>query len=133
MVVIFLPTAAETGIEQDRTGAPSMCTVQAPHWAMPHPYFLPVRPSCSRSTQSSGVSGSTSIVIERPLMSSLAMRGTLLVGTRLEFCALYAEYLPIPCTPTSKDCHSTNGHRSTIVACSYSAPDDNPEDSSTRR
>ena len=43
------------------------CTVHAPHWAMPHPYFVPVRPSCSRSTQSSGVLGSTSTCCCLPL------------------------------------------------------------------
>ena len=36
------------------------CTVQAPHCAMPQPYLVPVMPSVSRSTHSSGVSGSTS-------------------------------------------------------------------------
>jgi hypothetical protein len=40
---------------------PSMCTVQAPHWAMPQPNLVPVKPSVSRSTHSNGVSGSTSI------------------------------------------------------------------------
>src|SRR3954462_13855681 len=44
MVVIFLPAAADTGNEQERVGVPSMCTVQAPHWAMPQPYLVPVSP-----------------------------------------------------------------------------------------
>ena len=45
---------------QERTATPSMCTVQAPHCAMPQPYLVPVRPTCSRITHSSGVLGSTS-------------------------------------------------------------------------
>ena len=49
-----------TGSRHERTGLPPMCTVQAPHWAMPHPNLVPVRPRMSRSTQSSGVSGATS-------------------------------------------------------------------------
>jgi len=60
IVVILLPTAALTGMLQERTAAPSRWTVQAPHWAMPQPYFVPVRPTCSRITQSKGVFGSTS-------------------------------------------------------------------------
>jgi hypothetical protein len=32
--------------------------VQAPHWAMPQPYFVPFRPNSSRTTQSNGVAGS---------------------------------------------------------------------------
>ena len=60
MVVIFWPTAALTGITHERTAAPSTCTVHAPHCAMPQPYLVPVRPTCSRITHSSGVLGSTS-------------------------------------------------------------------------
>ena len=60
MVVIFLPSTAATGIAQERIAAPSICTVHAPHCATPQPYLVPVRPTCSRSTQSSGVLGSTS-------------------------------------------------------------------------
>jgi hypothetical protein len=60
MVVTSFPTARETGVLHDRTGRPSRCTVQAPHCATPQPYFVPVKPRCSRKTQSSGVEGSTS-------------------------------------------------------------------------
>ena len=63
MVVIFLPSTALTGITQERTAAPSMCTVQAPHCATPQPYLVPVRPTCSRITHSSGVLGSTSTLV----------------------------------------------------------------------
>jgi hypothetical protein len=50
------------GVTQERAGAPSMCTVQAPHKATPQPNFVPVIASTSRNTQSSGVSPSTSTV-----------------------------------------------------------------------
>ena len=42
MVVIFLPCAAETGVTHERVAWPSMCTVQAPHSAMPQPNLVPV-------------------------------------------------------------------------------------------
>ncbi len=45
MVTIFwFGFSAASGSTQERTGAPSMCTVQAPHCAMPQPYLVPVRP-----------------------------------------------------------------------------------------
>jgi hypothetical protein len=47
---------------QERVASPSMCTVQAPHKAMPHPNFVPVIPSVSRKTHSSGMLGLTSTV-----------------------------------------------------------------------
>src|SRR5690606_27725202 len=40
---------------------------------MPQPYFVPVNPICSRRTQSSGVSGSTSTSNCFPLTLSFAM------------------------------------------------------------
>src|ERR1044072_1026357 len=73
MVVIFLPAASLTCIEHERTACPSTCTVQAPHCATPHPYFVPVRPTCSRITHSSGVVGSTSTLCDCPLMVSATM------------------------------------------------------------
>src|SRR3989442_6931443 len=57
MVVTRLPATAATGSTQLRVATPSKWTVHAPHCAMPQPNFVPVRPSVSRSTQSSGVSG----------------------------------------------------------------------------
>src|SRR5215831_2011830 len=74
IVVICLPAASLTAREQDRTALPSMWTVQAPHWAMPQPYLVPVRPMLSRMTHSSGVSGSTSTSCDVPLMVSLTIR-----------------------------------------------------------
>ena len=74
MVVIFSPgPTLATGRTQLRVGTPSMCTVQAPHWATPQPYLVPVRPSCSRSTHSSGVSGSASWLRSRPLTCRFGM------------------------------------------------------------
>src|SRR5258706_10601617 len=68
IVVTFLPTAAEAGIEQERTGCPSRCTVQAPHCAMPQPNFVPVMCSESRSTHRRGVSDEASMLRVLPLI-----------------------------------------------------------------
>ena len=56
------------GVMQERVATPSICTVQAPHSAMPQPNFVPVMPSTSRNTQSSGVSPSTSMLCGVPLI-----------------------------------------------------------------
>jgi hypothetical protein len=56
-----------TGSLQERTGAPSTCTVHAPHWAIPHPNFVPVSASTSRRTQRGGMSGGTSTLLDWPL------------------------------------------------------------------
>src|SRR6187551_1619384 len=56
------------GVMQDRVATPSICTVQAPHSAAPQPNLVPVMPSTSRKTQSSGVSPSASMPCEVPLM-----------------------------------------------------------------
>ena len=48
MVRIVFPAAAATGVLQDRTALPSTITVQLPHWAIPQPNFVPVRPTVSR-------------------------------------------------------------------------------------
>src|SRR5438093_8760632 len=73
MVVIFLPTAADTGITHERVALPSTCTVQAPQSAMPQPYLVPVRPTCSRIAHSSGVLGSTFTSLVLPLIVRRAM------------------------------------------------------------
>src|SRR5881275_871349 len=67
MVVIFLPTARLACMKQDLVATPSRSTVHAPHWPMPQPYFVPVRPIESRSTHNSGVSGSASTEYWTPL------------------------------------------------------------------
>src|SRR3954471_11507442 len=74
MVTIFwLSETALTGSEQERVATPSIWTVQAPHWAMPQPYLVPVRPKVSRNTHSNGVSGSTSASRVCPLMMRRAI------------------------------------------------------------
>src|SRR6185436_11016313 len=73
MVVMRLPTAALTGITHERVAAPLMWTVQAPHCAMPQPYLVPVRPTCSRSTHSNGVLGSTLTSCVFPLIVKRTM------------------------------------------------------------
>src|SRR5262249_35063925 len=51
-----------------RTATPSRWTVQAPHCAMPQPYFVPVRPTFSRNAQRRGILGSTSTLRVWPLI-----------------------------------------------------------------
>src|SRR5262245_37125650 len=82
MVTIFLPAAAETGVLHERMGWPSMCTVQAPHSAMPQPNLVPVIPRVSRMTHSSGVSGSTSTLWAWPLTSRLIMGSSHVAGLK---------------------------------------------------
>jgi hypothetical protein len=65
-VVTDFPETLEIGVVQERAASPLMCTVQAPHSAMPHPNFVPVKPSVSRKTQSKGMSGSTSTLRSVP-------------------------------------------------------------------
>ena len=89
MVVICWPSAAETGVTQDRSGVPLRCTVQAPHWAMPQPNLVPVRFRLSRSTHRSGVSGSTSISWLLPFTVSLIIvisEGAFSIASRARRC-----------------------------------------------
>src|SRR5215469_12654259 len=79
MVVIFLPLASLTGKLQERIATPSTWTVQAPHCAMPQPYFVPVSPTFSRITQRRGVSGSTSTLKALPLIVRFAIVCPLMV------------------------------------------------------
>src|ERR1700679_1037220 len=44
--------------------------VHAPHWAIPHPNFVPVSPSTSRNTHNTGISAGASIATVRPLIAS---------------------------------------------------------------
>src|SRR5580765_8296002 len=89
MVVIFLPSAAEIGVMQERMACPSTCTVQAPHSAAPQPNLVPVMPSVSRSAQRMGVLGSTSTWWSRPLTLSVLMidQGSKVEG-QLKSCTL---------------------------------------------
>src|ERR1700722_4683166 len=68
MVVMRARATALIGTTQERTGWPSICTVQAPHSPAPHPNFVPVRSRLSRRTHKSGVSPSTLTVFCVPLM-----------------------------------------------------------------
>src|SRR5262249_29229473 len=63
-----------TRIEHERITSPLTCTLQAPHCATPHPYLVPVSPSCSRMTHRSGVSPATCTSRFWPLMFNLAIR-----------------------------------------------------------
>src|SRR5262245_7631333 len=63
-----------TRIEQERTTSPLTWTEQAPHCATPHPYLVPVSPTCSRMTHRSGVSSATCTSRFWPLMFNLAIR-----------------------------------------------------------
>src|SRR5690242_17379979 len=67
MVVTFLLPTEFNGTWQERVATPSIITVQAPHWAMPQPYLVPVMPSVSRSTHKSGVRGSAFAWTDFPL------------------------------------------------------------------
>src|SRR6202030_75687 len=85
MVVTWRLATAETGAEHERNVCPSTWTVQAPHCAMPHPYLVPVRPTSSRMTHSSGVFGSPSNSRRVPLMLSVMdMRKLLVPGKDAE-------------------------------------------------
>src|SRR6185437_8821583 len=71
MVVTLRPAAAVIGVMHERTALPSRWTVHAPHWPMPQPNLVPVRPIESRKTQRSGVSAATSTLCDRPLTSTV--------------------------------------------------------------
>src|SRR6185312_16214513 len=68
MVVMCLPETSDMVVWHERTALPSTCTVQAPHRPDPQPNLVPVSFRCSRTTQSSGVSGSTSTLAAFPLI-----------------------------------------------------------------
>src|SRR5215207_5237277 len=74
IVVTALPAASEIGVWHERTGWPSRWTVQAPHAAMPHPYFVPVRLRRSLRAQRSGMSGSASTACGVPLIVRFTMK-----------------------------------------------------------
>src|SRR3954470_4660407 len=67
MVVISAPFTAARGVTHDRVAAPLTCTVHAPHCAIPHPNFVPLRSSTSRRTHSRGMSCGASTVVGLPL------------------------------------------------------------------
>src|SRR5947209_1557809 len=74
VTILSLAFTAESGSAQERCTSPLTCTEQAPHCATPQPYLVPVSPTNSRMTQSSGVSGSACTSRTLPLMLSFAIR-----------------------------------------------------------
>src|SRR4051812_7772754 len=72
VTIMSVGLTSPTAIEQERCSSSLMCTEQAPHCATPQPYLVPVRPTCSLITQSSGVSASTVTSLTVPLMLSFA-------------------------------------------------------------
>src|SRR5947208_2638769 len=77
VTILSLAFTAESGTEQERCTSPLTCTEQAPHCATPQPYFVPVRPTCSRITHRSGVPASTCTSRTLPLIFSFAMTSSL--------------------------------------------------------
>ncbi len=59
VMILSVAFTSPTRNEQERVTSPLRWIEQAPHCATPQPYFVPVSPTCSRITHSSGVSGST--------------------------------------------------------------------------
>ena len=57
-------------------GGPSSSTVQARHWPSPQPYLVPVSSRSSRSTSSSGRSGSVVTLLGWPLILSVRVTST---------------------------------------------------------
>jgi hypothetical protein len=70
MVVTRLPATLPTGTEHERIAAPSTSTVHAPHCATPQLNLVPVKPTESRITHKSGVSGESSTTTVFPLTFS---------------------------------------------------------------
>src|SRR5262245_1496987 len=70
MVVTARPCTAPAGSTHERVALPSRWTVQAPHWAMPQPYFVPVRPRTSRRTHKRGMSSGAATSRSSPLTLS---------------------------------------------------------------
>src|ERR1700758_5287638 len=71
MVVTCLPATPEIWVWHEKARLPSMCTTQAPHRPAPQPNLVPVSLSCSRITQSSGVSCGASTLTGAPFILKL--------------------------------------------------------------
>src|SRR5215471_17422103 len=83
IVVTAFPATLEIGVPQERLATPLMCTVQAPQSCRPQPNFVPVNPSVSRNTHSSGIWGGTSTLCRFPFrVNSTAGIGILLKNSR---------------------------------------------------
>src|SRR6266478_7553198 len=77
-----------TGNTQERTASPSICTVQAPHCAIPQPNFVPVSPKTSRSTHSKGMSAGTSTDFETPLTFKFVIKPPLMMPQHIRSAVL---------------------------------------------
>jgi hypothetical protein len=90
--------AALMGVRQDRTASPSRWMVQAPQAATPHPNFVPVRPSSSRSNQSNGIEESPSNVTVWPLTRRVSIISSLVQRLRkqIRLLDLRGSYCPSP-------------------------------------
>src|SRR5262249_52194180 len=64
------------GVMHERVASPLMCTVQAPHKAIPQPNFVPVMFKVSRRTHKSGICGSTSTVVDLPFSVKVTAMAT---------------------------------------------------------
>src|SRR5882762_4159702 len=108
IVVIARSPTDPTGNWQERTGAPARCTVHAPHCAIPHPNLVPVRPSTSRRTHSSGMSAGTSTVCASPLTCKVVMGSPFLPlgelrGAGLRPAVLGSQALYLQASPDQED------------------------------
>lgn len=54
-MVTAVPAARSAGVWHDLVFRPSISTVHAAQWPIPQPYFVPRRPSTSRSTYNRGL------------------------------------------------------------------------------
>jgi hypothetical protein len=66
-VVTSAPSFMTARVMQELMRVPLTRTVQAPHCPWSHPFFVPVRPRCSRRASSRVVHGSTSSTFSAPL------------------------------------------------------------------
>jgi hypothetical protein len=55
VMILSVALTSFTRIEQERCTSPLMCTEHAPHWAMPQPYLVPVRPKPNPDRRTSNV------------------------------------------------------------------------------
>src|ERR1700682_3211465 len=124
MVVMALLPMLSMVVMQERVAAPSTCTVHAPHCATPHPNFVPVMPSTSRSTQSRGASPSTSTVRLTPLiLIVVAIAVSAVFACILFFDSFYSLALWRQCHNPHDNCHRPAPmRRLKPVASSYVRP-----------
>src|SRR6202171_2602906 len=101
IVVMARDPIDPTANRQDRTGAPSTCTVQAPHCAMPHPNLVPVSPRISRSTQSSGISGGASTFLTSLLIRRLTIGDLVNTSGRWYGVGSYVETIELLAIPAN--------------------------------